>query len=66
MCHGVAEYVIVKGRVCVEEAEVKATLSRGLGDFVQTPVFPPVAYPQVAPRKEPPKVNFVFSCHSRT
>lgn len=56
VCHGVPEYVIVKGRVCVEEAEVKATLSRGLGEFVQTAVFPATAYPQAAPCKEPTKV----------
>lgn len=55
VCHGVPEYVIVKGRVCVEEAEVKATLSRGLGEFVQTAVFPATAYPQAAPCKEPTK-----------
>lgn len=60
MCHGVPEYVIVKGRVCVEEAEVKATLSRGLGEFIQTPVFSPTAYPDAAPKREPPKVFFII------
>lgn len=56
MCHGVAEYVIVKGRICVEEGEVKPTLSRGQGEYVQTPVFPPIAYPEAAPVIEIPKV----------
>ncbi|XKL65820.1 hypothetical protein PGB90_009240 [Kerria lacca] len=55
LCHGVAEYVIVKGRICVEEGEVKPTLSRGQGEYVQTPVFPPIAYPEAAPVIEIPK-----------
>lgn len=42
----------MKGRVCVEEAEVKPTLSRGLGEFVQTPVFSPFVYPDAVPKQK--------------
>lgn len=61
MVHGIADYVIVKGRICVEEGEIKATLSRGWGDFVQTPVFPAIAYPDAAPIKTENKVSILFS-----
>lgn len=33
--HGVPEYVIVEGRVCVDECELKAV--HGFGKFVETP-----------------------------
>ena len=57
VCHGVADYVIVKGRICVEEAEVKPTLSRGLGEFLQTPVYSPFVYPDKVPNKKSNQVN---------
>lgn len=41
--HGVPEYVIVNGRVCFEEGEVKAV--EGFGHFVPNPVFPAYIYP---------------------
>lgn len=41
-CHGVPEYVIVNGRVCVDEGELKAV--QGFGHFVPTPPFPPFVY----------------------
>lgn len=57
VCHGVADYVIVKGRICVEEAEVKPTLSRGLGEFLQTPVYSPFVYPDAVPNKKSNQLN---------
>lgn len=41
--HGVPEYVIVNGRVCFEEGEVKAV--QGFGSYVPNPVFPSYIYP---------------------
>lgn len=41
-CHGVPEYVIVNGRVCVDEDQLRAV--EGYGNFVETPVFPPYLY----------------------
>nr|CAI5862826.1 unnamed protein product [Callosobruchus analis] len=41
-CHGVPEYVIVCGRVCVEEGQLR--VAEGQGRFVETPVFPPYVY----------------------
>lgn len=41
-CHGVPEYVIVNGRVCVDEGELKAV--QGFGKFVPTPTFSPFVY----------------------
>lgn len=41
-CHGVPEYVLVRGRVCVEEREVKVT--EGHGHFLETPVYSPYVY----------------------
>lgn len=42
VCHGVPEYVIVNGRVCVDEGELKAV--QGFGNFVPTPTFSPFVY----------------------
>ncbi|XP_075218623.1 collapsin Response Mediator Protein isoform X1 [Lycorma delicatula] len=42
VCHGVPEYVIVNGRVCVDEGELKAV--QGFGSFVPTPTFSPFVY----------------------
>lgn len=41
-CHGVPEYVVVNGRVCVDEEQLKAV--EGFGSFVETPVFSPYIY----------------------
>lgn len=42
LVHGVPEYVIVNGRVCLEEGEVKPV--QGFGKFVPTAPFPPFLY----------------------
>ncbi|CAG9818544.1 unnamed protein product [Phaedon cochleariae] len=41
-CHGVPEYVIVSGRVCLEEGQLR--VAEGHGHFVDTPVFAPYVY----------------------
>ncbi|GJQ68566.1 hypothetical protein Trydic_g14414 [Trypoxylus dichotomus] len=41
-CHGVPEYVIVNGRVCVDEEQLRAV--QGHGKFIETPVFPAFVY----------------------
>ncbi|CAH1984063.1 unnamed protein product [Acanthoscelides obtectus] len=41
-CHGVPEYVIVNGRVCVDEGQLR--VAEGHGRFIETPVFPPYVY----------------------
>lgn len=41
-CHGVPEVVIVSGRVCVENGEIK--VAAGSGRFVETPAFNPYIY----------------------
>ena len=41
-CHGVPEYVIVNGRVCVDDEQVKVV--QGHGKYIETPVFPPFVY----------------------
>lgn len=40
--HGVPEYVIVRGRVCVENGNLR--VAEGHGQFVETPVYPPFVY----------------------
>ncbi|XP_039448322.1 dihydropyrimidinase isoform X4 [Culex pipiens pallens] len=40
--HGVPEYVIVRGRVCVENGMLR--VAEGHGQFVETPVNPPFVY----------------------
>lgn len=42
VCHGVPEYVIVTGRVCVDDGELKAV--QGYGRFLPTPPFAPYVY----------------------
>lgn len=52
--HGVPEYVIVNGRVCVDEEQLRAV--QGYGRFIETPVFPPFVYsPDKAAELEPTK-----------
>lgn len=41
-CHGVPEYVIVGGRVCVDERNLKVV--QGHGKFIPTPTFSNVVY----------------------
>lgn len=41
-CHGVPEYVIVKGRVCVEDGLLR--VAEGYGTFLETPVSPSYVY----------------------
>lgn len=41
-CHGVPEFVIVKGRVCVEDGVVR--VAEGYGTFLETPLSPPYVY----------------------
>lgn len=41
-CHGVPEYVIVRGRVCVENGQVR--VAEGHGTFIDTPIYPPFVY----------------------
>lgn len=41
-CHGVPEYVIVNGRVCLDDGQLRAV--EGYGRFIQTPVYPPFVY----------------------
>jgi len=41
-CHGVAEYVICSGRVCVDEGQVKVL--QGFGKFVPNLPFAPYVY----------------------
>ncbi|XP_066157955.1 dihydropyrimidinase isoform X2 [Euwallacea fornicatus] len=40
--HGVPEFVIVNGRVIVDDGQLKAI--QGFGKFIDTPVFPPFVY----------------------
>ncbi|KAF5283450.1 hypothetical protein FQA39_LY04826 [Lamprigera yunnana] len=41
-CHGVPEYVIVNGRVCVDEGHVKVV--EGYGNYIKADAFPPFVY----------------------
>ncbi|KAK7791527.1 hypothetical protein R5R35_008688 [Gryllus longicercus] len=53
VCHGVPEYVIVNGRVCVDEGALKAV--QGYGRFIPTPPFSPYVFEQVKSREEDKK-----------
>lgn len=48
--HGVPEYVIVNGRVCVDECELKAV--HGFGKFVETPTFCNYVYDMIEEREK--------------
>ncbi|KAK9890255.1 hypothetical protein WA026_010365 [Henosepilachna vigintioctopunctata] len=41
-CHGIPEYVIVNGRVVVDDGQLRAV--EGYGKFIETPVFAPYVY----------------------
>lgn len=63
-CHGVAEYVVVNGRVVVDECELKAV--QGFGKFVSTPVNPSYLYDRVIEHEEVifyllVKINIIFN-----
>lgn len=45
-CHGVPEYVVVSGRVCVDEGALKAV--QGFGRFVPCNPYPALSYPEEA------------------
>ncbi|XP_017876827.1 dihydropyrimidinase isoform X2 [Ceratina calcarata] len=51
--HGVPEYVIVEGRVCVDECEVKAV--HGFGKFVETPNNNDYVYNMIEDREKRPR-----------
>ncbi|KAK0074485.1 hypothetical protein PV325_008277 [Microctonus aethiopoides] len=50
---GVPEYVIVNGRVCVDDCDLKAV--HGYGKFIETPVYPPYVYDQIEEREKRPR-----------
>lgn len=41
-CHGIPQYVIVSGRVCVDEGQLR--VAEGHGRFIETPTFAPYIY----------------------
>lgn len=51
--HGVPEYVIVEGRVCVDECELKAV--HGFGKFVETPSHMDYVYSMIMDREKRPR-----------
>ncbi|XP_014604615.1 PREDICTED: dihydropyrimidinase isoform X1 [Polistes canadensis] len=51
--HGVPEYVIVNGRVCVDECELKAV--HGFGKYVETPTFCNYVYDMIEEREKRPR-----------
>lgn len=51
--HGVPEYVVVGGRVCVDECDVKAV--HGFGKYVETAPYPPHVYDIVEEREKQPR-----------
>nr|XP_034170999.1 dihydropyrimidinase isoform X2 [Osmia lignaria] len=51
--HGVAEYVIVEGRVCVDECELKVV--HGFGKFVETPCNADYVYSMIEDREKRPR-----------
>lgn len=56
-CHGVPEYVIVSGRVCVDDEQLRAV--QGHGRFIESAVYPPHVY-------NPQKLAEVKSCKNGT
>ncbi|XP_008544962.1 dihydropyrimidinase isoform X2 [Microplitis demolitor] len=50
---GVPEYVIVSGRVCVDECDLKAV--HGYGRFIETPLNPPYVYDMIDEREKIPR-----------
>lgn len=46
--HGVADYVLTRGHVAVEEGEVRVV--SGMGQFVSTPAYCPAVYARTPAR----------------
>lgn len=42
VCHGIPEIVLVRGRICVEDGNVR--VAEGYGNFLPTPLRPPYVY----------------------
>ncbi|XP_034936210.1 dihydropyrimidinase isoform X2 [Chelonus insularis] len=51
--NGVPEYVIVNGRVCVDNCELKAV--HGYGKFIETALRPPYVYEMIEDREKMPR-----------
>ncbi|XP_012138424.2 collapsin Response Mediator Protein isoform X1 [Megachile rotundata] len=51
--HGVPEYVIVEGRVCVDECELKVV--HGFGKFIETPCNAEYVYGMIEDREKRPR-----------
>ena len=47
-CHGVSEYVICGGRVCVDEGQVKVL--QGYGNYISKAPFCPFVYEPIKER----------------
>lgn len=65
--HGVPEYVVVNGRVCVDDCDVKVV--HGYGRFVETPIYPPYVYDLIAEREKvghTTKIGFVWCAESKS
>ncbi|TDG43060.1 hypothetical protein AWZ03_010524 [Drosophila navojoa] len=48
--HGVPEYVLVRGRICVENGELR--VAEGFGRFVPTPLRPPFVYDSIEGKQQ--------------
>ncbi|XP_011493950.1 PREDICTED: dihydropyrimidinase isoform X2 [Ceratosolen solmsi marchali] len=51
--YGVPEYVVVGGRVCVDECDLKAV--HGFGKFIECPAYPSYVYEVVEEREKRPR-----------
>ncbi|XP_024942594.1 dihydropyrimidinase isoform X1 [Cephus cinctus] len=51
--HGVPEYVIVNGRVCLDDGDLKAV--HGYGRYVETPAYPAYVYDLVNAHEKKPR-----------
>lgn len=56
-CHGVPDVVIVRGKVCVDEGNLR--VAEGQGSFVETPIRPPYVYDALAGKKTEDACNGV-------
>ncbi|XP_065368457.1 dihydropyrimidinase-like isoform X1 [Calliphora vicina] len=61
VCHGVPEIVLVRGRVCVEDGEVRVV--EGHGRFLNTPLRPPYIYDVMDGLVEPPQNLALKNAH---
>lgn len=53
--HGVPEYVLVRGRICVENGSVR--VAEGFGRFVPTPLKPAFVYDSIEGKSEEQQVE---------